>query len=82
MVRLRLTTKERLERSQSIQHEDEASIFFSSLEDDVQNLKLMIHQLDAASLRRSADMSDSVQRKLRWFARGVLLPLEYSLSFI
>ncbi|CAM3682785.1 MurR/RpiR family transcriptional regulator [Alicyclobacillus pomorum] len=62
MVRLRLTTKERLERSQSIQHEDEASIFFSSLEDDVQNLKLMIHQLDAASLRRSADMLDRAEK--------------------
>jgi DNA-binding MurR/RpiR family transcriptional regulator len=62
MVRLRLTTKERLERSQSIQHEDEASIFFSSLEDDVQNLKLMIYQLDAASLRRSADMLDRAEK--------------------
>lgn len=62
MVRIRLTTKERLERSQSIQHQDEASIFFSSLEDDVQNLNLMIHQLDAASLRRSAYMLERAEK--------------------
>jgi len=62
IVRMRLTTKERLERSQSVQSRDEESIFFSSLEDDLQNLKLMMEQLDALQVGRSAALLQGAEK--------------------
>lgn len=52
IVRMRLTTKERFERSQS-QHEPQNSVFSSSIMEDMQRLQLLLDQLDDDKLGQS-----------------------------
>jgi len=62
MVRMRLTTRERLERSQIADHEDPEVIYYNSMVDDIENIKLMVDQLDAAALQRSVDLLEKADK--------------------
>ncbi len=62
MVRMRLTTRERLEKSQITHEDDPEAVYFNSLVDDMDNIKLMLDQLDAAHLQRSLDLLESADK--------------------
>jgi DNA-binding MurR/RpiR family transcriptional regulator len=55
VVRMRLTTKERLEKSQSSSQKDYNDVLFQSVEEDVQNLQMFLDGLDVEGLESCAN---------------------------
>ncbi len=61
-VRMRLTTRERLERSRLGDNRDPEAIYYTSLADDLDNMNLLLQQLDFASLQRAVALLENAQK--------------------
>ena len=62
MVRMRLTTRARLERAQITHCNDPEGVYYNSLADDIENIKLLFDQLDSAALQHSVDMLEKADK--------------------
>lgn len=62
IVRMRLTTRERLDRSQKMPREDPEAVYYHAMVDDMENIKLMVDQLDAPTLQRAIDLLDRAEK--------------------
>lgn len=62
VVRMRLTTKERLERTASASPAHPEDAFFRSFEDDMNNLQMMMNHLDPAILAQCTTMLTNARR--------------------